>query len=854
MKNFSRLAFKATIYGYPLIFGLLSIIFGAGAFPLDASSPTADEPLAERLKEEPTPSFTADQILNGEFPGRKAESSTAEQQDAEGFAKDRLYHVPAAGVHPRILFGPDDLPRIRKKLEDTEMGRLLLAQLKTKLAGGIDKPGTPENDALQSLLRGDKAKADVITADFKTHPSPGSAVNPLFASLQDKAFYCLVMQDKAEGVKTAAAATAFAEYLEPQIDAASRAPGADDFWKSIRGVCGSGPALGFIYDFSQPYMTKAQADIFRRVLTKATKGHYVFGMDLPRHWRNWNFIGMTEEFPLMSLALEGEEGSDPRIYARGREVAHDYVDYSLSDEGIAKEAVGYHTAGFAHLSLLMIAMANRGDNLFVNEKYRRMFSNWFIWAMQPYGGQWESSGDLGTFPPNFATLQTAKYFYPTDPKIDYLFQNHSAVRKLSPPEGSLLAYITASDPLKGPNGQRVDYHDGAEFKMGNSLFDPQRGYLFARDGWTKNSTALQFIARNDTVFVSHDDADRGTFYFTALGLPWSLPSFREVESKYTNNITIDGLGEGFSATPATWVDTIDKPLATFGTADLSYCYDWAWFKSPMTMSPEEYARKPWLHTYDEVRARLAGRFATMQFERDPSPQVVDYYSGYLAGDPRMWDEDTWIMRAAANPVQRAFRTVGLVRGNRSYVLVVDDIQKDDQAHLYEWNMQMPMNDEIYSIHGNDLVIGPLSDRRGTKAPGYDASRDIGTPLADPGAPLLLVRELQVNQPAIPTGEGNPRLETIEYLRHDDSHQFAGRSTGLGKRLVLPSRSVAPDYKVLLFPFRQGEPLPVTTWSDDMKTLTIEWNGQKDTYTFVKDETGRTHLTLQRGTDLIFQQN
>ena len=822
--------------------------------PATTQVATPEKPADPRLQEEPTPNFSADQILNGEAPGRKASPPVTEKPNDEGFAKERLYHVPAPGVHPRILFGPEDLPRIRKQLQETETGRALLASLKAKLDNGIDKPGTPENQALEALMKGDHAQADAITADFKAHPAPGSVANPLFNSLVDKTFYCLVMDDKVEGAKTAAVATAFAEYLEPQIDEAAKAPGADDYWRGIRQVCGSGPALGFIYDFGQPYMTKEQADVFRRVLTKATKGRYVLGMDLPHHWRNWNFIGMAEEFPLMSLALEGEDGNDPRIFARGSEVAHDYIDYSMSDEGIAKEAIGYHTGGIAHLSLLMIAMANRGDNLFINDKYRKMFENWFIWAQQPFGGQWSSSGDLGTFPPNFEAMQAAKFFYPTNPKIDFLFQNHPMIRQAVKLQGDILAYLTPSDPLKGADGKVIDYHAGADFKMPQSLYDPQRGYLFARDGWAKDSTSLQFVARNDTVFVSHDDADRGTFYFTAMGQPWSLPSFREVETKYTNNIIIDGLGQGYSATPATWVNTVDTPVATFGTADLSYCYDWKWVKSPIIMSAEEFARKPWLSSYAPVRERLGPRYANVAFERDPTPQVVDYYSGYLAGDPGMWDEDTWVKRSPVNPVQRAFRTAGLVRGERSYALIVDDFQKDDKEHLYEWSMQMPMNVEIYSIKGGDLVIGPISNKRVETPPSFDVYRDIGTPLAAPGTPLLLVRILNVNQPAIPTGQSNPRLETIEYVRHDDSHQFAGRSTGLGKRLVLPSRSIAPDYKVLLFPFKQGEPLPVTTWSDDKKSLSLTWGKQQDTYNFDKDETGRTHLTLHRGNDLIFQQN
>jgi hypothetical protein len=247
------------------------------------------------------------------------------------------------------------------------------------------------------------------------------------------------------------------------------------------------------------------------------------------------------------------------------------------------------------------------------------------------------------------------------------------------------------------------------------------------------------------------------------------------------------------------------------------------------------------------------RFKKIGFERDPSPNVMNYFSGYLAGDPRMWDEDSWVVRAPVNPVKYAFRTAGLVRGEKSYALIIDDFKKNDDEHLYEWNMQMPMNVEIYSISKGDLVIGPIIDKRKMTAPTYSAYRDIGTPVPPKDSPELLVRELNANQPAIPTYQSNPRLETIEYLRHDDSHQFSGRSTGLGKRLVLPSRSVVPDYKVLLFPMKQGDPLPVTELSADQTHLTIDWNGQKDEYEFEKAPDGRTLITFHRNGELIFQQ-
>lgn len=790
--------------------------------------------------------YSADQILNGEFPGRKASPTVLETFDTNGFAAERLYNVPAPGVHPRVLFAPEDLPRIRQQLRDTEAGRALMDALRKKVADGLEKPGSPVNDCYRKLTHGDDSGLTAFFEEFKLHPAAGSWSNPVLAGLEDKALLVLLDSDETQGREVAAAAVALAKWMEPQILAASKAPGGDDFWRQVRTVCGNGPAFGLIYDFAQPFMDAAQTATMRRVIAEATSGKYVLGMDLPRHWRNWNFIGMAEEFPVLALAIEGEDGYDSRILKRGAEVARDYINFGISDQGIAKEAVGYHTGGMGHLNLLMLALANRGENLFTSERYRRQFEDWLIWAQQPFGGGWQSSGDLGTFPPAYETVQTMKFFYPQNERIDYVLQNHPVVRNGQGIQFSLLALLTPADAKRNADGSLVNYHQAADFHLPDSLFDPQRGYLFARSGWSADAASLQFVCRNDTVFVSHDDADRGTFYFTALGQPWSVANFRETEGKYANTVAIDGMGEGYAATPGKWLGVCDTPSATFGVTDLKYCYDWFWVKWPMIMPESEFQTKPWLWVgFGEHRQRLAPRYSKLKWERDPLPMVADYYSGYLAGDPGMWDEDTWVRRAPFNPVQRAFRTAGLVRGQRDYALIVDDIQKDDAEHLYEWHMNVPVNLEVAELRGNGIMLCPIQTNRQTGADAMSDYRGAGRPLPAAGTPLLWVCALNVNQPGLPTRQPSPALETFEYLKHDDSHQFYLRSTGLGKRIVFPSRSVAPDYVVLLFPLKRGEPLPETKWSDDRKHLTISWQGQRDEYTFKKGRDGRTRFKLAR---------
>ena len=52
---------------------------------------------------------------------------------AESFARERFQAPPAPGVHPRVYFGPGDLPAIRKRLKETQVGRLRMAGIRGRL-------------------------------------------------------------------------------------------------------------------------------------------------------------------------------------------------------------------------------------------------------------------------------------------------------------------------------------------------------------------------------------------------------------------------------------------------------------------------------------------------------------------------------------------------------------------------------------------------------------------------------------------------------------------------------------------------------------------------------------------------
>jgi hypothetical protein len=794
-----------------------------------------------------TPRFSAEQVLDNDMPGRKASPEVEAIHAQEGFATDRLYSVPPAGVHPRMLFGPDDLPRLRLQFEVSPTASSALAQLRQHVDELLNDPQSWGHEVWRALVAGDLAGFERLWADARNPKggggSPGHGSHPFTTALSYQAFLALLDADQARGQAVAAAITAYAQVLRPRIEEAARLPGAEHYWLAIRAVMGDAAEVGFMYDFAQPFMTPEQTTTVRESIALATRGRYGLGMDLPPHWVNWNFIGMGLYFPLLALSIEGEPGYDARIYQRGGEVAQNYILHGNSGNGVGREAVGYHTAGMSHAAMFMLAMANRGRNLFTLERWRNMFEQWLIYAMQPYGKEWQSSGDLGTFPPNADLVGIARYFYPENERIRFIAANRELSKKVyTALDGPWLQLLCPADLTENP----TPAPKAADFELPVTLFDEQRGLLFTRTGWDTEDVALWVTCRSDTTYHSHDHPDRGAFYLTALGQSWAVSSGRMTEPKYLNTITVDGRGQGYFPPPGKWVDLQDGPEATFAVMDVGYCYDWQWSPTCWAMTDEQLKKEPWLESARATRDLLLSRFPRESWERDPLPSVRAYYEDYLAGNPRMWSaESSWVLRAPHYPVARAFRTIGLVRGKHPYVLIMDDMQKDDLEHLYQWRMRLPMRVEAYAIDGNDVILGALTDRRD---PAYSVAwpNNVGgRPLPAKGQPLLLVRVIQANQPALPTLQDNIAVETIEFRKHDDTHQFPGRTQGLGKRLVVPSRSVAPDFKILMVPFRHGEPLPETTLSADGRRLVVEWPHQADHYTLRHNEDGRTTFERER---------
>ena len=219
----------------------------------------------------------------------------------KGFKWDRLSKVPAPGVHPRVVMSPEDIPRIREAIKSNQVAQKAWEELEKQIKMG---KAEPSGHSLEGL-------------------------------------YALVKEDAEYGKKAAAALVKKAKEVEKKIDDIdANHPYKDNWWASGMRECGiMGVAEG--YDYTYNFMTDEQRDIVRKIISKGTLGRYNHGMEIPRSWRTWNWPFFSQDIVHAALAIEGEEGYEPRMLDGVSEAMNDFMTYAINPSGYALEGTTY---------------------------------------------------------------------------------------------------------------------------------------------------------------------------------------------------------------------------------------------------------------------------------------------------------------------------------------------------------------------------------------------------------------------------------------------------------------------------------------------------------------------------------
>ena len=714
---------------------------------------------------------------------------------ADGTEVRKLSPPPAPGVHPRIFLSPEDLPELRHLATSSPARKNAYEALRKTIHGTLDNPVTPEGKVLELIAAG-RMPSD---AQF-------AAASDLSHQLALAAIDAQVTDDGERGKLLGKVLSAESDYLLRTWHRPKDPVGLHNGWDSF---------LCLSYDFLAPWMPEKERSPVRKFIAKMMDGIDIFTHDWPAHMRMWNWAGLHCYQGWGTLAIEGEEGWDPKLWNQAKEVARDFCRYNIHESGALTEDLTYFSLGFQGAGLVMMADAKRGGgNVWAEESNAGKLKYHLINQLHPWGGGFMSHAD-GSGDGFYATWTILKYMYPTDPMIDWAWRqrvgedyaNGGPGNDRATREWLMVLFNTEHLPKAIPP---------SEMKLPVTYFCPKRSYLVARSGWDTNALKLDFEAKTDYPVVGHNHADANNFTLAALGREWATEvGYHAAAGHLHNNVLIDGRSESpWPAPEGRWIDLIDTPEVTIGVSDAEHAYTWRWSDSGYGTDnnpPADIDEKWELETQPDVR-----EFVREQAESGKGRQAIfEHYGPVLRG---LW-----------NPVQKAFRTAALVRGKHPYVLMVDDIRKDDASHLYEWAMQLPPDLEIIKGGGSWVDLGiqevPADPKIKMDKPKQDKRR-------------LLVQVLNADHDSPSDGMA---------IRIDQSSIGNGAfdQGNLHKRLLISARTKEPRFKILLYPHREGESLPDVLWNQEHDAVSIKTSDQTDVWTFAPAAEGRTALSLIR---------
>jgi len=658
-----------------------------------------------------------------------------------------LGKAPVPGVHPRILFGPNELPAIRSRIKNTGSGRKAYSLLKRNA-------GRLRNGELrkfyEALKYGDRNALQKIESCFWKDKAR--------MVMSYEAFIILIEDlNNSRATDFTKALTTFAQIT-------------GGFYK--KNVCNwSGDDhyaladLAYAYDFVHGKLSTNQRTIIRQAVTTKLRNRSGYGMDLPKEDRiappNFQMHGMS--YYLLNLAFEGQPGFDKSLNEEGASLAWDFLEHEIHADGTPREDMHYFNFGMEHGAEALIALSRRGHDVINHQNYRRL-PNWYIYSVEPYGYKFSTHGDTirqdGGLMDNYTLL---KYIWPNNASFDYAWRHRmgDSYEKFNQFHDYLLPAIFGANLL-------AQSKEATALDLPLAFHSEDRGFSVARSSWEPDALSLRFSARSDLHTTGHYHSDHNDFTLSARGRDWvkdwGYHSYRDFQH---NLVRIDGLGQGYFPAVGAFPKFIHNDVITVSVGDAKYAYTYRWVHNNRKGAPG-YKKYTW--------------------QIDPNVNPVGRTN------------TTW--RSEWNPVQKAFRTVSLVRGSNPYVLIIDDIKKDSKKRLYEWLLQLTEKNKIISSKDNEIILKQGDER-------------------------LLVRVLYANGTLDSSFDEFRVDRMVDNGGTDRIHDHIGTK----RRLIFSSKTSDPRFKVLLYPHHEKMPLPSTSTANHGETIKIEFAGQQDVFDF-----------------------
>jgi hypothetical protein len=786
--------------------------------------------------------------------------------------------IPAPGIHPRIYCTPSDHDDIARRLKETECGREMWKNLLCQvnyMKGTFD----PKADYAQpNPYSGKKDRIDFGRLKSGNTQNAGKRYKALVQGdatqktegfwhvFPLEAFRCWIENDQA-AAKDLSSAVTTALKIEQANRAANPKLMTGPLAQPIAGI-----HLGYTYDFLYNFLTPEQKKLLHDEIANGTWNHDNYGTfnEAVISRSNWATFSY---WLIPTLAIEGEPGfNDLKIRGMYRGwrnlMTYGWFPSGANFEGEAKNQLG----GDGILAFALRSKDYGIDNLASHPNVRANVARFTPHSVIPTRDGFVKYDLLGGVhgKPYAEDLLALKYLIPNDKAIDFAYRaavgdhyenlpNRCESGGYEPTLGGgyhdpmipFLVFATDFDPTNT---------DPGKLGLGNTFFCGDRALLMTRSDWDTNAVMINLHVRQAN--GGHPFADRNSIMVAGAGRVWApiygwgYEGFQNVNN---GEVVIDDHHQPeYDYTPGTMADFVDATNATFAVGDSKYPWDWKWNRLDNWGSKGRYTEED-INTNGvkipsgyELEKHTINDFSYAKHDDDYLKAPLGHQPDWLKIKGSLCP----VSRATNYPVQYAWRTAGVIRGTHPYGLVIDDIRKDDTQHDYTWYLPLEHDVQIVSTQKNgdrglDLFLTG-NDPAQTNAPGagksntapLPAMRDTNNPVPV-GQPMLLVRFLEIKNDAKVLPATEAKEPTI--LEDEPPASPKGHYLQRVRRLAIPAHSVEPSFKVLLYPYRQGDPLPSTAWNGT-NAVTVSWPEQKDRLEFTKSTTGKTDLKVSRGND------
>lgn len=632
--------------------------------------------------------------------------------------------------------------------------------------------------------------------------------------------------------------------------------------------------LGTAYDWLYNDMSESDRKACRELIASMTgpERREIGTKYLKFPWMgyNWNWVGWHQTIVILAASIEGEhKNSNFTRWANDcNRVQSQYFMVESSEAGLANEGIGYH--GLAMNGALPSTMisARTQTNLFEDPKTRLALHRMLLYRVYTIEPWIDNALSLGTVThlDSFshgdsprparprAALVMRKYF-PSDPLAAWhLRVSHHHINLYDPLMSAVFA--TDAEIATDKSSAIANYPNLAEVaedaKLPHNFFCRDRGEMIVRDNWLPNATVFDFEVKMNALGLGHVHADRNSYYLYSRGRAWIIDNKDgDTENAAHQTVLIDGIGQGGGATPKGG-NTFPSMPGIFleyseglnsgiefaaGAGDAKPAYDHAASCRMKEIKAEGF-------TCERVKIRRS------KFVYPPAPYLnMPKFDGL---------SDKWMDAPEANtlfrnpimvfnPVKKAFRSTlfakTLAKSNGSIVsapwmLIVDDIQKDDESHKYEhiinipWSTPPKHSRSWQYKHAHEDVILDTKATEATKSAQDKIIKDIRDP--DDRGPRLLVRVLRAK---------GMKKDGFQYFKTKEI-TVRGGNKALARQLIIEADSVSPDFCVFIYPHNLGDTLPETKWEKDESELVVsipDFPEQTTRWKLKKTKSGRTKV-------------